>query len=534
MNLQKIVLSLIFSILFLQLTAQTPFLPLNVKDFGALGNKDTKATSAIQKAIDACEKQGGGTVYFPPGDYTSGSIQLKNNVTIWLEAGATLYASQEAEDYDINSTWGRPVLIFSDSVHHIGIRGKGRIHGQARRTYEDLKAVDKFIADITKNAEEAGVEMKMYYKVKPWVRLVVLERSTDITIEDISLIESTSWTLDLKQCERVFIRGIYVASSLESGVNSDGIDVDGCKNVTISDCVVITGDDAIVLKANYSKKGNYDCENITVTNCVVSSTSTGLKLGTESYGDYRHITFSNCVVRNSNRGLSIVIRDGATVEDVIFSNITIETNRRHFNWWGSGDAIWLVVRKRRPNSRLGTMKNILFENIIAHGQGSSRIEGYAPDSLHPEGRKLENIQFRNVQLTMSAENYLDKRADHAFEAHDVDGLVLDNVSVKWDTEKTEPKWGNALNFYRVNDLKISDFRGRQGLLDSNSPVIGLSDVKKALITDIEADEGAKTLIGISGKETENIRLRDLDPFEVTKKKIEISKEVPSSAVIKLN
>ncbi|MCB0855430.1 MAG: right-handed parallel beta-helix repeat-containing protein, partial [Bacteroidetes bacterium] len=471
--------------------------------------------------------------YFPPGNYTSGSIRLKNSVTLWLESGATLYASQDPGDFNIQSTWGDLVFIFADSVHHIAIRGKGTIHGQARRTYENLKEVDNFISDVTENARQAGVEMKMYYKVEPAIRMMILERCTDITIEDVSLIESCSWTMDLKQCERVFIRGVYIQSSLESGVNSDGIDIDGCKNVTVSDCVVLTGDDAIALKSKNREGVSYNCENITVTNCVVSSTSTGLKIGTESYGDFRHITFSNCVVRNSNRGLSIVIRDGGTVDNLIFSNITIETNRKHFNWWGDGDAIWLVILKRRERSRLGQIKNVVFENIIARSQGTSKLEGYLPDEKHPEGRKLENIQFRNVQFFMEAEDYADKRADHAFSAHDVDGLVLDNVSVKWDSEKTEPKWANALYLNHVNDLRISDFRGRQGLLESERPVIVMRNVKKAFINNIEAEVGTKKLIEILGKETENIRLRDLDIFEVAEEDVILREDVEPSQIIQM-
>lgn len=512
------------------LSAQPFQYALSVKDFGATGNKADKATMAIQQALDSCTNAGGGMVYFPPGDYVSGSLRIYSNTTIWLEAGATLYASQDTADFGINSAWGRPVLLFAEGANHIGIRGKGRIHGQARRTYEDLESVDKFIEDITENAREAGVEMKMYYKVEPWVRLMVLENSSDITIEDISMIESTSWTLDIKYCQRVFIRGVYIESSLESGVNSDGIDIDGCRNVVISDCIVTTGDDAIVLKANVYKGKWVNCENVTVTNCVVTSTSTGLKLGTESYGDFRHITFSNCVVRNSNRGLSIVIRDGGTVENVIFSNITIETNRKHFNWWGSGDPIWIVLRKRRPNSDLGNIRNVLFENIIATGQGTSRIEGYAPDELHPEGRRLENIQLKNVRLHMTEEQYLDKRADYGFEAHDVDNLRIEGMEITWDEEKTEKGWKGGMRIYRGNELRIKNFTGRQGLLSGKDPVITLEDIQTAVLDDIEALPGASTLVHVAGSST-NIHLTNLDILGRAAKKLSASKEVDKSAVI---
>ncbi|MDX2246655.1 MAG: glycosyl hydrolase family 28 protein [Bacteroidia bacterium] len=512
------------------LAAQPGVPSFSVKDYGASGEKSQKATAFIQKTLDICAEAGGGIVYFPPGEYVSGSLRIFSNTTLWLESGATLYASQDTSDYTTYRSLSEPVLLFADSAHHIALRGKGTIHGQARRVYEDLKAVDGFIRDITENAREAGVEMKMYYKVKPHVRLVVFEHSTDITIEDISLIESCSWTLDLKQCQRVYVRGVYIQSSLEAGVNADGIDVDGCRDVVISDCIVTTGDDAIVLKANFTRGVQHNCENVTITNCVVTSTSAGLKLGTESYGDFRHITFNNCVVRNSNRGLSIVVRDGGTVENVLFSNITIETNRKHFNWWGNGDPIWIVLRKRRPNSKLGFVRNVVFENIVATGQGTSRIEGYAPDSLHPEGRRLENIQFRNVQLKMEAENYLDKRADWGFEAHDVNGLKVEGMEITWDTQKTEPGWKGAVHLYDCDEVRMKDFTGRQGLSGSNFPVIFLENVPVAVLDNIEALPGASTLVEIGGQNVRSIRLIQIDPLERASEKFRLGKEVNKKVV----
>ncbi|MCB0376356.1 MAG: hypothetical protein KDD04_10590, partial [Sinomicrobium sp.] len=133
----------------------SPF--FNVKDYGATGEKTAIATQAIQQAIDACHQAGGGTVYFPGGDYTSGSLRLKSFVTLHISAGATLYASQDTADYTIfGSHSRRPILIYADSAERIGIVGKGKIHGQARRTYEPLKEVDKFISEITAEAEKAG------------------------------------------------------------------------------------------------------------------------------------------------------------------------------------------------------------------------------------------------------------------------------------------------------------------------------------------------------------------------------------------
>lgn len=533
MTIARLNLSIFFCLIFsfgLNAQSSSPF--FNVKDYGASGEKGEIATAAIQRAIDACHESGGGTVYFPGGDFTSGSIELKSFVTIHLSAGATLYASKDTADYTFFSTHQRRlILIYANSAQRIGIVGKGRIHGQAKRSYEPLKKVDNFIKEITEEAEKAGVEMKMYYKVDPIIRTVTFEKCQDITIEDISIIESSSWLLDIKWCDRIFIRGAYLESSLESGVNADGIDIDGCTDVVISDCIIITGDDAIALKANKTPEPQRNTENVTVTNCIVTSTSTGLKIGTETYGNFRHITFSNCVVRNSNRGLSIVVRDGATVENVIFSNITIETNRKHFNWWGNGDPIWLVLKQRYPGrSKMGVIRNVLFENIIAHGQGTSKVEGFSGTEKQPEPRRLENIQFRNVQLFMYPEEYKDKRATHGFEAHHVDGLTLENLEISWTTDRTEPKWQNGAYIHEVNELRIDGFIGRHGLLNKNDPTIHLKNIQNALLQQIEAKKGAKTLVYLSGNKTESIVFKDLDLMNQASKDVDFSEEVPRSSL----
>lgn len=326
--------------------------------------------------------------------------------------------------------------------------------------------MDGFIADETENARRAGVAMKKYYKVPPYTCMIFLEDCEQITIRDVSLIESIDWTMHFKWCRRLFVQGVYIFSSLEAGVNADGIDIDGCQDVVISDCIIQTGDDSIVLKSTITGEDYQNCENITVTNCSLVSTSTGLKLGTESFGDFRHITFNNCVIRNSNRGLSIVVRDGGTVSDVLFSDITIETDRKPFFWWGDGDPIWLVIRKRNPDSRIGKIQNVTFQNIIAHGQGTSKLEGF------PGEQPLENIRLQNVQLHLSAEDLPDKRATNIFRAHNVNGLFLSDVTLRWDTRQgVEPKWSSALVLEKIDGLEMDRVRARPN--DGRDDIAGI-------------------------------------------------------------
>src|SRR5690606_2553613 len=249
-------------------------------------------------------------------------------------------------------------------------------------------------------ARKAGIEMKRYYRSRDAMNvfLFVLNDCTDVQLKDISIINSPLWTVRLNDCNRVAVRGVYIYSDLEKGVNADGIDVCSCQNVVISDCIITTADDAIVLKAiaRNGKKAK-QVENVTVTNCILTSSSTPLMIGTETEADIRHVIFSNCVIRNSNKGFGINVQDGAIVSNIIISNLTIDTNRRHWNWWGDSEMCKFVLKKRTESSALGQIRDIFIDNISASARGTSTITGY-------EGRPLENIRISNVRLFMDVED----------------------------------------------------------------------------------------------------------------------------------
>lgn len=475
----------------------------NVRNYGARGEKSELATKSIQQAIDQCAASGGGQVYFPPGEYLSGALELKSNVSIYLEAGAVIYASQNPDDYDVpgkEKRYRTPVLIYADGAENIAIEGKGKIDGQARRVWTPIENTDGFIQEETEIARRAGVEMSQFQKVEPHTFLVFLVNCRNVTVKDVTLYESCNWTLHLQWCRQVFVSRVSIFSSLTEGVNADGIDVDGCSDVIISDCFIETGDDAIVLKSTLSKGKSQPCENVTVTNCILTSTSTALKIGTETYSDFRHILFNNCVIRNSNRGLSIVVRDGATVSDVKFSNITLDLNRKHFNWWGNADPIWLVVLKRTENSKVGTIKNITFDNISGNCQGTSRLEGFP-------GSPLENIRMNNLRFTVNPESLPDKRATHGFIAHDVKGLSITDFDLVWNEQSPEPRWSSAFRFENVEDLRLNAISCRQAPGKEN-PAIQLVHVKNGIADRCFAYTGTKTYFEISGSKTRNLIFQD--------------------------
>ena len=472
----------------------------NVLEYGAKTDTTVLSTHAIQKAIDACYENGGGVVQFPEGHYLTGTIVLKSNVSLVLDKGAVIYASRNINHYrmPLNEAT-KPILIYANGADSISISGDGEINGQASHEYIDLKKTDRYIKETTKNAKLAGVEMKRYYIVKPNVGLINFANCKKVKMNGVIIRESSFWSVHMVKCSDVEINSIQIYSSLERGVNADGLDINSCQRVNVSNCLVETGDDAIVLKTRY----NVRCEHIKVSNCTLTSSSSALKIGTETRGDFNDILFENCTVKNSNRGMSIVVLDGASVSNVKFSNINIECNRRHFNWWGNADAVWLFVGKRYEESEIGEIRNISFENISAIVRGTSRVESEFANRIH-------DIRFENFKIRMKKEDYADKRADHAFLAKSVDGLVLNNIDISWDEDKIEPKWRSALYLEDVHNSEVYGFNGRQGILGSEVPVVQLWNSSDMSLSNLRFSKGSETGVRIGGDRTGDVRINRLD------------------------
>jgi polygalacturonase len=408
---------------------------------------------AIQAAIDACAAKGGGVAYVPPGLYTTGPLWLKDNVELRLEGGATIALSQNPADWP----QGVPAILNSQGVRNIALTGRGTIDGKAQYQYVEMRGVDPEIAKEIEIARKAGVEMKRYYRTGVQKYIAVLRDSTDIRIEGVRLVNAPLWTLRLQDCDHVWIRGVSIYSDLEKGVNADGIDIVSTSNVAISDSTIVTADDAIVLKSQVWR-GNgaaKPVENITVTNCILTSSSTPMMIGTETNADIRHVVFSHIVVRDSNKVFGINVQDGATVSDVRFHDVTFETNRRHWNWWGSAEVFQFVLKKRTPESRLGRIENITIDGAQGTARGTSIASGFAE-------RPIRNLVIEGLRLKMLPENKPDQRATDALVFDRVDGLTLRNVEVEWDEQAPEPAWGSALALTDVDRLQLEGFIGNAG------------------------------------------------------------------------
>jgi hypothetical protein len=467
---------------------------VDVKSFGAAGLRSQNATGACQAAIDACTAAGGGTVLVPPGEYSVGTIQLKNNVTLHLDAGATLFLLQDTTQF----ARGRRAMVYAENASNIAVTGRGTLDGLAQYEFVPMRGIDPEIAPEIEIARAAGIDMRRYYRVGVQTYMFILNNCRNVVLRDISIVHSPLWNVRLNDCDRVHVQGVYIYSDLEKGVNADGIDIVSSRNVTISDSIIETADDAIVLKS-IARDGQpaRSTENVTVTNCVLTSSSTPLMIGTETEADIRHVVFSNCVIRNSNKGFGINVQDGATVSDVIVSNLTIETSRRHWNWWGSAEMCKLVLKKRTAASRLGAIRDIVVDNIIAHPRGTSTIVG------HPE-RPIENVRLSNIDIAILPENAADKRATDALVLEHVRGARIRDLSVRWAEDAVEPKWRSALVLRRVSGFEIVGFNGRQGIREANHAAIVLDEAEQGAIRNARAATGCRRLVHIQGESTREI------------------------------
>ncbi|MEM9858034.1 MAG: glycosyl hydrolase family 28 protein [Bacteroidota bacterium] len=454
MKLTLLASVLIFS--FVSLFAQQG--QYNIIDHIEKSGRGVLITQEIQQLIDQCSKAGGGTIFFPPGEYLTGSLMMKNNTFLHLSAGATLYGSKNIDDYTEEASKS---LISSNQASNFGIFGKGTIDGQGSAFWKGKK--------------------------RPYNRpskLIWLKYSTNIYINDIEIINSPNWNLDVSFCDGVWIDGISIISELGSP-NSDGIDPVSSKNVFISNTYIETGDDAICPKS----RNGIPTENLVVTNCVLISDDSAIKLGTRSEDPIRNAVFNNIIIRNSIYGIALFAKDGGTFENIKFNNIYIETalNETEDPTRPRGIyPIFVDLEQRKPDSKLGSVKNISFNDITIDTKYGHCLFFGQPDS------PLENIKLSNINFTVEEQlpytdmmkprgvrNLKNKAAnDYAhvesyFSFVHVNGLDIKDLTINdLDATPEHPKhmiWGKD-----VSTVDISGFKNRSKET-TDLPVIHLED-----------------------------------------------------------
>jgi hypothetical protein len=486
----------------------------NVRDYGATGRKSDDARPAIQSAIDACAAAGGGVVYVPPGEYTSGGLELRSHIRFYLEAGTTLFAMDDPRAYPLKHVLffnkvdapSTAALFQGDGLEDISIEGRGTVDGQAKYVWRPDDTEHAFNHKTMMQSSGQSI-MRSYPEGFPdrqiYPHLVWLRRCKNVRIAGLSFLRSPSWTFYLLESERVVIDGIYAYTSLKEAVWADGIDMNGCKDVRISNSTIETGDDCIAMFSD-----EQPCENITIVNCRFSSASAAVKFTEGVKVAVRKVLVDNCVITNCNRGITLQIVSGGVVEDVIISNLTIDLHRFAWFWAGDGNPFNFEIktpgewdqRPPRPGEPgPGRIRNVIIRNIIAHVQGSSMIAG------HPESW-LDGVSFENIKLYLSTDPAAPyDTAIHALQFRWARNLRVKDVEVTWDRPALD-RWQSALYFEDIDGLEVSDFTGRQAWPDKDIPTVVLNRVADARILNSKAAEGTTVFLGVTGPDTRDIYL----------------------------
>jgi len=400
----KINLSLWLSLYaFTTVGASTVF--VNVKDYGALGDGRNLDSKAINFAIEGAMKAGGGTVYIPAGNYFCGSIRLKSNICLLIDQGATIIAApvNASNDYDeaetaINEDYQdyghshfKNSLIWGYDVENVSIVGMGMINGENLYPSLPKKNGDYKTAKFTEK-QTAN-------------KAICFFRSRNVILRDFSIL-SGGWFA-------VLTTGVdnLTIDNLKIDTNRDGIDLDCCKNVHVSNCHINSPiDDGICPKSTYALGYVRDTENVTITNCQFTGYVTGtlldgtylrtphprygvhpvsrFKCGTESNGGFKNITLSNCTF-NYCSGIALETVDGGQLEDICISNITMRdvVNAPFF--------LRLGARMRAPNGTpVGELRRIKINNVLVYNADPN-----SPCTLSGiPGHDIEDVELSNIHI----------------------------------------------------------------------------------------------------------------------------------------
>jgi len=398
-------------------------------------------THELQQAIDAAAA-GSGILVLTPGTYRTGTLDLRSNLVLDLRPGATLQASDDLADYP--ATQGghnkdrQPYhFLRLHRISNVVVRGGGRIDGAGSSFWHPEPVAGGWL-------REKGP------RPSPMIHC---HNSQDIRFDSIEIANSPGWTLHLQCCDRVWVRGVAIRNHL-FGPNTDGIDIDGCRDVMVSDCRIEAGDDAVVIKTCPDSRS---CERVTVTNCSIATNCRALKLGAiESYHAMRSIVFSNCTVEQSVALVGLYCRNGGDLEDIAVSNIT----GRAFSNPDFNQPIHIDLARAPGNDAgpRGSIRNVVIDNVVCRSNGRVLLTA-------EEGSLVENVMLRGVLF--QPENVFDpapggaaargnqfsprtpeaRAARAAFVAQNLRHLRIESCAVHWPDTLPAPFhgfWGRGL------------------------------------------------------------------------------------------
>ena len=440
----------------------------DITDFGAVADESTDNAEAIQKAIDLCSSEGGGTVTVPAGkSFMSGPFHLASYVNLNLEPNSRIYANPDESVYTESA--------FGDN------RGEGMMWISGR----DLKDVSITGTGTLDGNGVAfmGAELDDSYELKPvtdfdprrhLLTLINVERTV---IRDITIRNSAYWTIHLIGCYDASIEGISLLNNLKIR-NGDGIDIDHSRKVRIAGCFIESGDDCICLKNRREWEQYGPCEDIVVTNCIMTSRSCAVKIGSENMDSIDNVLFDNCIIKDSNRGIGIQNRDEGTVTNVTFSNMHVDCHLYSDVWWGKSEPIYVTSYPRAVGNhkdagwrfpkgategRCGEVSDIRFINISCISENGV----FAGCDVQGKVRRLKfiNVDMKLTRRTAYPDGVYDRRpcVGEGFVKQPTSAFYLDNVAdveirdcgVTWATPMPTSMGGFSTQI-SCSNVKITD------------------------------------------------------------------------------
>ena len=500
----KICFLLVLS-LFIGANGRSAGLFFNVLDYGAHNDGSASSTEAFRSAIQAAKAVGGGTVYFPPGNYVTGPIELVSDLTLDIDSGATLRFPATRLPFTKGREQGveclTPVpLIGGHDLHNVTITGRGVLTTDNAEWLklmprQNMSGDDPGTAFGT-NWEHLLQDLEVktpapdedYQKAAPELRpsFVRFMDSTNVLVEGIHFVGSSMWTIHLLYTNNAVVRNVIIETY--PGVHTDGIAVDSSRNVRISDCYIDTGDDGIVLKSGKDADGrrvNRPTENVSIANCTVHHAHGAVTLGSEISGGIHNVVADNITCDGTQIGVRIKSRRGrgGVVEDVRFNNWTMENVGTAINvtsyylMEGETKTAEEPVSERTPRFR-----NIAISHMtINHAQTAIDVEGL------PE-MPISGLRISDV--IASAKTGMRGSFTDALELHDV---------------QMNAESGPAFLVRDSKELELDDVSSRVPL--TNAPVIRLDRCPGAVLRNSRAFADTGTFLSVAPGESKKLFLQ---------------------------
>ncbi|WP_208025646.1 glycoside hydrolase family 28 protein [Niastella caeni] len=474
---------------------------IDITRYGAVGDGKTLNTTAIQKAIDDCHRQGGGKVVFPAGIWLSGTVVLKDQITLQFNKDARLLGSTNINDYQnvdpftdglgIDVGWA---LLVAVDVKNIGIEGEGAIDGQGAKLKEE-----QIKSDTRPESERWGR--------RPF--LVRIVRCENVTVKGITLNYAAAWTSHYFQSKQVLIENVKIVS--HGVAHNDGIDIDGCQDVHIKNCDIISGDDALCFKTTSSMMA---CRNIVVSGMRLKSNQGAIKMGTESMAPFENITISDCYIYDTkNGGIKLLTVDGAHLRNVQITNINM-VNVRTPMLIRLGSRLSVFRKGKDTQQPTGTLENVTIKNVKAQAAADAQLK--PPSGIlitGVPGHYITNVTLENIDINLAGGGTAENSRQQVPEAVDkypevktfgplvpaygvwarhVKGLKLANITLHLDSNDRRP----AFICEDGKDLTITGWKIPE-TVDAPS-VIRLENVENAHINKMDVKGNATVFVQAEG------------------------------------